>query len=404
MRQIIVISIVRVLAIFCQLGYIRLYTAHLTKYDLGIYFFLAAISYFLNALVFIPLDYYQQSRIYRFLEKNISLRIFLKFNRTVFLLIGALVGVAAVIAFFIKREIAFYLVIVVLMAFAFYAVTTLKSALNNLEYKRIAAVIFLAEALFKIGFFYLAIQFIRPGAVTLFVSNIVALCCVVIILAFIYRFLGVFRSGEIKKLDYNEMFRFAYPISLSAVIYWLQMQGYRIFFVPLGFVETVGIYATLSQIGIAGMNAISTIYGQIFTPNVYKTAGQYTKVYIRNALLIIAGILVGGYIFSDLIVSVATKGDFVNYSKVILFGIANESINMIVAVLAIFFTIKSITGAIMKGTIIGAVVMVVILGVVYLSKAITVYTIGLPIILSQMVVLSYMYIAYRKVYIADYCK
>ncbi len=45
------------------------------------------------------------------------------------------------------------------------------------------------------------------------------------------------------------------------------------------------------------MNAASTVYAQLFVPNIYKTNGEYTKKYIGFARLVILFVLFVGMIF-----------------------------------------------------------------------------------------------------------
>jgi len=294
-----------------------------------------------------------------------------------------------------------YIMSAVLMSVVFYITTALRGALNTLEHKQIAAGVFLVEVLLKMLVFYIAIHIYTPSALLLFISNVFALSIVVVILAFTVKYLGILNLGKPEQLNYREIYNFSVPISLSAVIYWLQIQGYSLFYVPLGFVEIVGVYATLCNIGKTGMNAVATIYGQVFLPNVYKTFGKYTKTYIRNGIIISCFVFAGTWLFSDFIVGLLTKSDFVKYSKVILFGVANESLNLIFGVLAVYLTIKNITGKVMKASIVGAIAMAVLLAIVYITKFINVYTVGLPIVVSQLASVVYLIYVFRKHYSLD---
>src|SRR3954470_1701630 len=71
----------RIVVIGAQLGYVKLYSNRLDNHELGLYFFLFTVSYSLNAFLFVPLDYYQQSKIYNYLRSDISLKSLFTFNR-----------------------------------------------------------------------------------------------------------------------------------------------------------------------------------------------------------------------------------------------------------------------------------------------------------------------------------
>ena len=70
----------RVTVICCQLIMIKLYTNNIELEQLGVYFFWLAIAYSANTLIFIPLDYYQQSALREVIGKSGSLNSLLILN------------------------------------------------------------------------------------------------------------------------------------------------------------------------------------------------------------------------------------------------------------------------------------------------------------------------------------
>jgi hypothetical protein len=166
--------------------------------------------------------------------------------------------------------------------------------------------------------------------------------------------------------------------------------------VPMGFTETVGIYATVSGVGNAGMAAASAIFGQIFLPKIYKSSGVYTKTYLRNALLLVTGIFLIGAVASNLIVTSLTKEEFGKFSWLILYGVLAEAGNFLVGALCVHLTILGQTREILIASIIGLVSVVGGFLLIYFLSIVGLATIGLPIILSQLTVACYLYSVHDK--------
>lgn len=398
MKDVIVISVARAAVIVGQLAYVKIYSNYLSAYELGIYFFLITVSYSLNALIFIPVDYYQQSKLYDHLNNGISLRPLLFFNVKLLYRFGiaAIIGFAFVI--FVRPSEVIYFVLIVATALSLYTSQALRGVLNNLEHKRIAAISLIFEALLKIVLLLFLLQFMSPNAMTLIAAWIIALLLVAGFLGHQLMKTGVLSIGgkTAVQIPPAEVFRFAYPISISAVFNWIQIQGYRLILVPLGFAEMVGIYATIENIGRAGMGALSSVFGQMFVPNIYKSSGGYTGTYLRNAFFLIAFVFIFSLFFSDRIVSLVTNEKFAKYSWILLLGIIVEAGNFISGALAIHITLKTSTKKMLVASIIGAASMVAVLAGIYYADMITVQSLGLPIVISQILVVAYMYFTFKK--------
>jgi O-antigen/teichoic acid export membrane protein len=158
----------------------------------------------------------------------------------------------------------------------------------------------------------------------------------------------------------------------------------------------VGIFATVASIGSAGMTAVATIFSQAFSPNIYKTSGKYTPVYLKNATLLIAGIMLVAIVGGELIVSLATNPIFEPYWSVILFGVLMDASNLIVGAFAVHITLTSSTKKIMNSSFVGVIVLLLCFSILFLTKNINVFTIGVPLVFSQLVVVAYMYWNFRK--------
>ena len=67
----------RAAIVVLQVGFIKSYASVLTPKELGIYFYVSTVSYVLNALYFVPLDYHWQSNIAYGREKPLPLMLML---------------------------------------------------------------------------------------------------------------------------------------------------------------------------------------------------------------------------------------------------------------------------------------------------------------------------------------
>jgi len=378
----------RVVVIAAQLAYVKIYSNSLSSHELGLYYFFITSSYSINAFFLVPLDYYQQSKLYKFISDQVSFK-------SLYWVFACICGLSVLMQL-VQPSYVVFTVMAGLLAVFIYLGNAFKGVLNNLENQGYVAVVMALEALLKVGVFYCFLMVMPGKATTLIGSAILALFITLIPLVFAARKLKNFRSGRIINIDTVDVFRFALPISIGAVLNWLQLQGYRMVLVPFGYAEMVGIYATVSGIGNAGMGAAAAVYGQIFIPRIYKTNGIYTKTYIRNALLLSFAILCFCALLSGLIVEVLTKHDFRQYSFLILYGVAAEAGNFLIGAISTHLTIANETKKLLVASAAGLATMIICFGFLYLFWEINIYTIGLPIVSSQLMAAIAIYLAARR--------
>src|ERR1700729_1736171 len=82
------LACMRILGIAGQVGLVKLYTRYLLPAQLGQYFFFQTASYFLNALIFVPIDYFQQAEVFKLKKNGHSLAGLLAMNRKMLSAIG----------------------------------------------------------------------------------------------------------------------------------------------------------------------------------------------------------------------------------------------------------------------------------------------------------------------------
>jgi O-antigen/teichoic acid export membrane protein len=390
------VTLARVLVIACQLINIKLYTNYLSVEQLGFYFFLLTLSFFANALIFGPVDYFQQANLAKIIKITGGVLPLLKFNFKLMAVYLLIVLLLSIISMFVAPQLFPYIISAALLAIAQYIVQALRNTLNNLEHKGLTSFSLVQEAVVKILVFLTLVKYFLPSVLLLMASWLIALGVTALSIAYQASKLGLFMSSEKYIVKSKEIFHFSYPISVGAVCNWIQLQGYRLVLVPLGFAEMVGIFATIASIGSAGMAAAATIFSQAFSPLIYKSSGQYTTKYLRNAFALIGVILLTAIVLGDFIVQISTKANFEPYWSLMIFGVLSDASNLIIGALAVHITLTSSTKKIMNSSVFGLIALVVSFGLLFLTHKITVYTIGIPLIFSQLTVVVYMYWNFRK--------
>lgn len=377
------ISIVRFIVILLQLYFLKLYSKYTSTYDLGIYYFWVTASYSLNAFILVPLDYFQQSKLYFLKNNQFSIKSFKGINRFVFWTGIIITVISIAITSISAASMCLYIFFSIATSYGVYYVNLYRGIINNLEHRRKAIYTLLLEVTVKIGLYLLMLKFFAHTSLLIMVASLFASIVSLTFLLYFVKKMDEYKYIKQETYSFNKVFKFSYPLSLAAAINWIQLQGYRLLLVPLGFVEMVGIYGTVTNVGTGGMNAYSTIFSQLFTPNLYKTHGKYISTYLKNAFLSILFVLVCSFLLRDYIVVLLTKPAFAEFSILILFGVLAEAGNFLVSGLTVYITINELTAKTTKIGICGLVLFFITFGLFFFFKAITLYTIGLPIVITQ---------------------
>lgn len=396
------VAIIRILVVGFQLVFLKVYTNYVSAYELGIFYFLLTSSYSLNAFLLVPLDFFQQSRLYELKIGGHSIKSFRTINAFVFKVIALLLLGGNLICYFLNPHYCYTLTVITLLAVSTYSVTLLRGIINNLEHRRKAIYCLLLEYVLKIVFFYIYVQLYTPTSLTILSSLLSASFISLIVLLTLLTTLTEFKFKEVKLFTFKEVFNFSYPMSIASIINWIQLQSYSLVLVPLGLTEVVGIYATIANVGAGGMNAYSTIFQQVFVPNIYKSKGAYLKIYLRNAVFSIVFILICSALLSKIIVGLLTRPDFVKYAAVILYGVACEGGNFLIGALTIYLTLHNITKTNIKVSLIGLFAFLASFFGLYLLHSVNIYTVGIPMVLTQIVIAGGLFmIALKNTLIAD---
>jgi hypothetical protein len=358
--------------------------------QLGKYYFYQTVSYSLNALLFVPIDFFQQSEVFRLGRKGCSLGGLLAFNAKILLIVGTLFAVCAVGCGFLETALLSALCVTMFLAVTLYASTAMKNFLNNQEDQLFVVSMLVAEIPVKLLVFWGIVKIGQAGPLSPLIATVLSYVIVGVPVMLRARYyLGRFQ-GEAELVDLHEVLHFSAPISLASVLNWIQLQGYRLVLVPLGFAETVGLFATTSTIGNSGMNGAATIYQQIYLPKVYQTAGAYLGKYLRGLTIVTAFVLCVGIGLRSELVRLLTNERFVAYGWLIAYGVLIEAGNFIITALVVKLTLDKCTREQIKANVVATVVVPIIFLALFLLHHLNVYTIGIPLVAAQTVVVVFL--------------
>lgn len=393
--QLFIVGSSRIAVILLQLVYIKIYTNLLSAYELGQYAFWLTVSYFFNALIFVPIDNYVQSRLYVWRNCEVSLEGAVRLNIALLLLCFALsLGVSTVTAVAYSFTAGVGVFISLAYGLTLHISNVSRNVANNLNYRGLASTFLIIDGVLKVVTIFVIKHVTIVNVFVLIASATISTFLSAVICIILMKYNGVFYEGKSEKIMAREVFSFGYPISISAILNWIQLQGYRLVLVPLGYAEAVGIYSTISSIGSAAMNAVGAIYSQLKIPEIYQSKGQSIIQYIKLALAIIIGMSFSLWVTADFIIELLTNSKLVEYSEIIVFGVLVEGGNIILGAIGIAHSLNRPTKILIAVGLMGlfsaAVGYAVILG------SIDVHTIGYPLVLSQLFAALYICYAVKK--------
>jgi O-antigen/teichoic acid export membrane protein len=366
--------------------------------QLGIFFYLSTISYLMNAIIFVPVDFYQQAHIPADRVVPIPFRYIVSLNlRAIFA--AAILSMAILIYSFFDENITLYEVMLTFsLSVLLYLCTSLRAILNNRSHGVFVVFMLMVESTLKLILFVALVSKGATSADMLILSNAAALMCeLAMILYFFYAYEN-FDLASMEKVSNRSVVTFSYPLSISAGCNWIQLQGYRLVYVWFGHADIAGLYATVSNVGSVGMAAGSQIYSQLFQPRIYQSKGSFIKKYLIMAFFISIMALVSYAVLGPFILGLLTKGDFKVYYKLMLFGVVVEACNLMIGAITAFSGLLKRTNILIKANLIGVLVSVSVVALSLYFAASNPYLIGTSLAASQTVVLLFLLSFVRRAF------
>ena len=344
---------IRLLSVAAGLAYVKAYTHALSTPEVGLFFYLSTLSYAINALVFVPVDFYMQARLASLAAvparaiSNLVLRV---------LAIGLAVCIAASLPLIQLGKLqwgdlpAMYAVAALL-----YLCSTLRNLLNNRGRTVFVSAMLLIESSGRLVAFVALAALLNASARTLMISSALGLALELALVLLATRRLA--RAAEPKHLDDGRIIlRTSAPIAGAAVCNAVQLQGYRVAYPLAHHSATSGLFGVVSNIGAAAMSAAGSIYSQLQTPRLYASQGRYVRRFALLAGALACVLLIVALLTAHLLVSTLTGPQYLPYAYAVGFGIVIEACNLIVGGYTIALTISSRTALLFKLNLLAAAV------------------------------------------------
>lgn len=349
--------VLRLLSVAAGLGYVKVYTNDLPIDEIGVFFYLSTLSYALNALIFVPVDFYMQARLADFATvPGPAIRRLI----VVTLLAGFVVCmlVSAPLAYLGKLQLAdipwLYAVAALL-----YLCTTLRNLLNIRGMSLLVSMMMFMESAGRLLGFLAVAVLIGRSARTLMISSAAALAAELTVILWQCKSRLIF-APEPAQLDRPAKIVWtAGSVAGSAVSNAVQLQTYRVIYPLYGLSVSSGIYGVVTNVGASAMAACASIYSQIESPKLYQSQGRSIGTFVTLAVALSIFVLVVAVAFDSLLIGKLTQQKYIPYSLAIAFGVIVEACNLIIGAYGVCLMFQRRAGALFALHLLGAVVSVV---------------------------------------------
>lgn len=343
----------RLLSILVGLAYVKYYTNALSVDQVGAFFYLGTLSYLLNALVFVPVDSYMQSRLSSIGELP---------WRTIEHLVGVTLLIGLGVCVFLSAPFVALNLLTVSdvpllygLASLLYLCTSLRNLLNIRGQAIFSAGMIVLESTARLLAFIFAVATLGASARTLLMSSIVALAAEFMLLLWQARRSLQLSPAE-ERLDHPaQILRTVTTLAGGALSNTVQLQAYRVLFPAAGHAGTVATLGVTANIGGVAMSACAQVFSQLFLPRLYQSRGASIGQYAGWAAAVGVGLLAVAMPMSDFLVRYLTNAEYVPYASAVGIGIVIEACNLLIGAYGVYLTIHGRTGALFHFQLAGAV-------------------------------------------------
>lgn len=374
----------RILMFVVQMAFVRLYTRAISTSELGYYYFLASAAAVLNSALFIPLDEFQQAKSIALVDNGFGLQSIIRLNANVLATCAVFTALTEAVLHIAHFHPGSALLLMSLSLLT-YGGTALRRLLNNLRYWKTAQALFLLEPLVKCAAFGLYITHVRSSASDLTLVTMAGFAVVVALSWLALTHFGLFKLPASRAIRIGPVITKIWPMSYGFLLTLLQTYGYRLILVPLGYSEMVGLYGTVTQLGQAGMVSVANVFRQVYDPRLYSTNGAFLRGYMKLAGLVSLCCLLGAVIVAGPVIRLCTKPEFAAYAAIVAYGVCAEVASLISGALFTYLTIVGKTASLRLASTCGFVLYVLSFGCLAWTHAISLYTVGIPMVISHAV-------------------
>lgn len=384
----------RISAIIVGLLYVKIYTGHLPPQALGIFFYMTTLSYLMNALIFVPFDYYIQAYCSSSGEE-LPVRPIVRMTMGVILMALLLAAAIGGLLVFLGQISVFDVVLLYIMAVLLFGCTSLRNLLNNRGHRRVAAASLLIEAIGRVTAFLSFLLAFMPSGQLLFGSAAAALAAELLMLIYVAVTRLRWRRDMAGPIMPSILGTTA-PVSGSAACNLIQLQGYRTLYPWSGVPATAALFAVVANIGAAGMMAAGQVFSQMLLPRVYQSGGEFIHTYVKLALLLVLFVGLSAWVISPWLVPFMTSPVYGGYAGLIVFGVVMEGANLIVAAIAARAMLRHETSKLIIWNVAGALVAGGGYGLSIVLIPDRPVAIGISLLLSQAIVVGGLILGLRR--------
>lgn len=334
MKRTAKLAFLRAIAISLALASNFFFIRHSSVSEIGHYYILATISYFGNALFFVPFDLNLQRRIAanKKIETASISGIAEYFLKTV--PHGAIGITLLYFAYCVGVKVDFNwqeLLLCLSLSISMYCSLLGRDLPQLFSHPLITNAGQIIEGLLKLGG-ALALAFHqRLDAAGMISAS--AIGCAVAGSTSIYLLKLKVGSGEYEKYleSWRNLLARTAPIGISGITNWLQLQGYRLILAatPTGIIA-VGTASFMTTLGSIGANAFLSVLSQIYVPKQYSEGIKATKKYINTITLSMLFLATLSIPIGLLFLAASNKSELAPFVYFVAIGVFIEAGNSII--------------------------------------------------------------------------
>ncbi|MEZ8785134.1 hypothetical protein AB6D77_20950 [Vibrio splendidus] len=328
MTSLIYLMVGRVWQVLISIVFTKIIVNTLSGNDLSTYYFVLSMVMLFGLFIAGPLGNYF-TRNYLESNKDEILTFLVSSSMKALLLVFVLLCSYTVV----KNDVDYFLLMIVSLDFIIN--TLLRSFLNilNLEGRQKKFVFYNNVPL------TLAVVFTLFWSSIGFETDVVSLMLMTVIGKLIALVLLLFKDIKfnwVNTVASNKGFMsFCIPLSISAILVWLQGYSYRLVLEFNGLFLLIGTIGVLQTLASQFISNIQSIFIQYFNPKFFKFVSennnymQYWNKGLLIQLFLYSVVILSVYFFSDVILKSFLNDDFVDYKFVFVLLIITESIKSI---------------------------------------------------------------------------
>lgn len=384
----------RFVAVISQLICVGIYSAQASQENLGVFYFWVTLSYSINAMILVPLDYFNQKSIMQAIDKSHEIRSLAKFNFKILMVIALIVSIGSCYEFMTISSNWDKILLALFLSIFIYISQTSRNILNNLGYGVYVSTSVALEAVCKVIMLW---GFIKLGSnvVNDILFSWVGSVCLSAFFT-LHKCIKIAHSTQeltTHKHKLTDVFRFCAPFSIGSVCNWLQNQGYRLVLVPLGYQAEVGTFSLVASLGSAGVGVITLIFNQHYQPQLYRSGGDFLPALLKKTCVFLLMAVVGYVFFGSFLVGMLTHEIYNSFWIIGVYGVIIDGLYMPLGLLSIYASLTDKSQAAIASGFFGLVIQANLLLILILFDCMSVWSVGVPLLIAQtFVTLSFYYV------------